>query len=57
MAIVMLRHRLPQVGAQRADLIENWLVQLEDIHANIVKLRKLEILSESLTSKGSKPKF
>jgi hypothetical protein len=57
MAIVMLRHRLATVGPQRKDLIESWLGQIEDIHANIVKLRKLEILSESLTSKGSKPKF
>jgi hypothetical protein len=57
MAIVMLRHRLPQVGPQRAELIGQWLKDLEAIHAGVTKLKKLEILSESLTSKGSKPKF
>ena len=57
MAIVMLRHRTTQVGEQRAALITRWLEELETIHTAIIKLKKLEILSESLTSKNSQPKF
>jgi hypothetical protein len=57
MAIVMLHHRMTQVGPQRVDLIRQWLDQLEDIHASITRLKKLEILSDSLTSKGNKPQY
>ncbi|HEX2859632.1 MAG TPA: hypothetical protein VHP58_05505 [Alphaproteobacteria bacterium] len=52
MAIAMLRYRQAQVDPQRADLIKQWLASLTDIHTSITKLKKLEILSESLTSAG-----
>ena len=57
LALAMLRQRMGQVGPQRAELIGKWVKALEVAQTGIVKLKKLEILSDSLTSGVSKPKF
>lgn len=49
MAISMLNHRLAHASGERKALIEKWVVQLTKIHAEMIKLRKLEKLSSALT--------
>jgi hypothetical protein len=57
LAIAMLERRLAHVGATRAQLIERWLVSLKKIHADITRLRRLEVLSDDLTATTNKPRF
>ncbi|MFZ2586858.1 MAG: hypothetical protein WAZ18_01855 [Alphaproteobacteria bacterium] len=49
MAISMLTHRAKNATGERRALIDKWIVQLTKMHAEMVKLRKLEVLADTLT--------
>lgn len=48
MAISMLGHRAKHASGERKALIDKWVAQLTKIHAEMIKLRKLEKLSQAL---------
>ncbi|MCP5404681.1 MAG: hypothetical protein H6922_00430 [Pseudomonadaceae bacterium] len=47
-AIKMLEQRATHVGEDRKRLIDKWLVQLQKVQAEMVRLRKLEKLAGTL---------
>lgn len=48
MAISMLGHRAKHASDERKVLIDKWVAQLTKIHTEMIKLRKLEKLSQAL---------